>query len=146
IDMILLDLVLKNQEEGLPLLFEIQKRNPDADVIVVSGISDIKTVVSVMQKGASDYVTKPIVKEEFLLTIDRVWAKRDLRKQNQILKDQIGEMQEPFQIVGKSPQILEVLEKVKKLKGQLVNVLIMGETGTGKEIFARLLHRQENRS
>lgn len=143
IDIIFLDIMLDQGEDGLILLKKFRSRNEDVDVVILSGVKDVKTVVHAIKEGATDYITKPIEKTELHLTLDRVLNKRELRTRNITLKQQLTENNTNHHVIGSSPHIRETKSMISKLRGQNVNVFLVGETGTGKEVFARLLHQQE---
>ena len=144
VDVVLLDLMLKNETDGMELLRSIRKSYSDPDIIILSGVHNAKTIVATMKEGATDYITKPFEKGDLLLTLERVFQKRDLKKQNQILREELGTPDSSYPIVGISKPIQEIKAMIQKLRGQEVNVFLVGETGTGKEVFARLLHHQES--
>jgi DNA-binding NtrC family response regulator len=143
IDIVLLDLVLEGDEDGISILKKVKEQAEDSEVVIVSGIRNVKTVVDAMKAGAIDYLNKPIEKEELFLTLQRVLSKRNLRKQNEVLKDGLDQNFARDEIVGASKEIQTVKSMISRLKEQEVNVFLVGETGTGKEVFSRLLHKQE---
>lgn len=143
IDVVLLDLMLGEDQNGLSLIGKIKQKSPDTDVIIISGIKMVQTVVEAMRLGAADYINKPFERDELLLVIGRVLQKRRLEQKNQFLTDQLATVEVGDPILGTSPEIQQVKDTIAKLKGQEVNVLLVGDTGTGKEMFARRLHAQE---
>ncbi len=143
VNMVLLDLLLKDGEEGLDILKKIKSLRDEVAVIIVSGVKMVSTVVEAIRLGASDYVNKPIVKDELFLAMERVQRQRSLEKNNAVLRAEVVDRSAKNQIIGKSPAINHVKTMVSRLKNQEVNVFLVGDTGTGKEVFARELHRQE---
>ena len=146
IDVVLLDLMLADGDSGFELLKKIRSVSEDTQVIVVSGIRMTKTIVSVIHAGAVDYITKPFKNNEILLAIERVLKKLQLQKQNKQLRQQVKDSNERVEIIGKSPAIERIRQNIEQLQGQAVNVLLVGETGTGKELFAKSIHQQEGKS
>jgi DNA-binding NtrC family response regulator len=142
-DIVLLDLMLGDGEDGISLLRKIKERRDDVDVVIVSGVRTVKTVVDAMKEGAADYLSKPIDRDDLFLMIRRVQQKRELQNQNQALREELVEDAGGNEIIGTSRAIEEVKSMVARLRDQEVNVLLVGETGTGKEVFARFLHWQE---
>ncbi|HLG19738.1 MAG TPA: sigma-54 dependent transcriptional regulator [Bdellovibrionota bacterium] len=143
-ELILLDLILKDDEDGLALLRKIKKLRDDIQIIIISGVRMVSTVVKAMKEGASDYINKPFEREELFLALSRVLEKRQLQKDNILLKEQLGNLSASNDlIIGNSQTITKVKRDIERLKGHNVNVFLMGQTGTGKEMFARRLHQQE---
>ncbi len=144
IDMVLLDILLGSGENGLELLKELRQKQADLDVIVISGVQMVQTVVQAIQLGAADYINKPIEKETLFLALDRVIKQRHLQTSNTRLREELRQKQAADEIIGDSAAITQLKEMAAELKHQNVNVFIVGDTGTGKEKFARLIHDQEN--
>jgi DNA-binding NtrC family response regulator len=143
IDIVLLDLVLSPFEDGMELLKTFKQLNEELDVIVISNVQMVQTVVAAMQEGAIDYMVKPLEQENLLLSLNRVVKNRQLQRHNIFLKQALSDSHNDSEIIGASPAIEQVKTMVGRLKGQAVNVFIVGDTGTGKEMFARLIHQQE---
>lgn len=132
---------------GLEVLKEVKRLNPELDVIMVTAYGTIETAVDAMKVGAMDYITKPIDLEELLLLIERAAEHRVLVRENEILRRQLHEKgitQE--QIIFKSPKMAELINLAGRIAESKASVLIQGESGTGKELFARLIHTLSPRS
>jgi len=141
VDIVLLDVGL-GDSDGISAINSIKKCSPDIDIIMISGRRDAKTIVKAMRGGASDYMTKPLDRAEFIAVVERLTDARRMReKYDALIEDQ--NRPEVDQIVFKSDSIRRLLFQADQLKGHGANVLICGETGTGKELLARYIHRAE---
>ncbi len=143
-DLVVLDIHFGGKKNGLDLLKELRSKDRVTPVIMVTREEDIDTVVSAMKYGANDYIRKPVTYKELLLRIRKVQKEARLIRENISLKEQLQQKQIPF--FGKSPQIIKIKETIQRISALTTPVLITGETGVGKEIAAREIHRQSNRS
>jgi DNA-binding NtrC family response regulator len=136
---VLLDLGLPDIDgiQLLPRLKEIASRAP---IIVLTGRDDATTAVEAMKSGAYDYITKPVDLEELFLTLKRV-------DEMVSLQDKIAylEAKEEFVLIGKSRSLEDIRSLIDKVSPHPTPVLIVGETGVGKEVVARLIHKASNR-
>nr|1NY5_A Chain A, transcriptional regulator (NtrC family) [Aquifex aeolicus]1NY5_B Chain B, transcriptional regulator (NtrC family) [Aquifex aeolicus] len=142
-NVVLLDLLLPDVN-GLEILKWIKERSPETEVIVITGHGTIKTAVEAMKMGAYDFLTKPCMLEEIELTINKAIEHRKLRKENELLRREKDLKEEEY--VFESPKMKEILEKIKKISCAECPVLITGESGVGKEVVARLIHKLSDRS
>ena len=132
---------------GLEVLKRAKLINPRLDVLILTAFGTIDTAVEAMKAGAADYLSKPVDLEELLCVIDRIAERRTLQRENELLRQQLGEKgisQE--QIVHGSRQMAELINLAGRVAASSATVLIQGESGTGKELFARLIHRLSPRS
>jgi DNA-binding NtrC family response regulator len=132
---------------GLEVLKEAKRLNPELDVIMITAYGTIETAVDAMKAGAMDYITKPIDLEELLLLIGRAAQHQTLVRENEMLRRQLREKgitQE--HIIFKSPKMAELINLAARIAESKASVLIQGESGTGKELFARLIHTLSPRS
>jgi DNA-binding NtrC family response regulator len=132
---------------GLEVLKEAKRLNPELDVIMVTAYGTIETAVDAMKAGAMDYITKPIDLEELLLLIERAAQHRTLVRENEMLRRHLHEKgitQE--QIIFKSAKMAELINLASRIADSKASVLVQGESGTGKELFARLIHTLSSRS
>ncbi len=114
-------------------------------VIIMTSYASIRSAVDAMRRGAVDYIAKPFDNEELRLTVDRALREHALQRQNAALRAQVDADYPVNGIVGRSPAMGRVFERVDRVAPTNTTVLILGESGTGKELVARALHEQSNR-
>jgi len=138
-------------EEGFHWLDKILNLDPNAVVVLITAYGDVEMAVKAIKEGATDFILKPWQNERMIATLSsalnlrqsRTEAKNLRTKQQQLSQD----MDQPFhEFIGKSPAIQNVFSDIQKVAKTDANVLILGENGTGKELVARELHRQSQRS
>ncbi len=144
-DVVLTDLRMPDVD-GLEVLGAVRAHAPDTQVIVMTGYGTIESAVEAMRRGALDYVSKPFKEDELLLRIDRAVEQRRLRGHMHLLADDFRRRYGLEHIVGTSPAIRDVLERVQRVAPTEATVLLTGESGTGKELVARALHASSRRS
>jgi DNA-binding NtrC family response regulator len=137
--LILTDLKMPGKD-GLELLSETLKFNPDIQVIIMTAFGTIPSAVNAIKTGAYDYLTKPFQKEDLLRIIKRAAGKVDLIEENRRLKNQIHQSYNYHNLIGRSEKMQEIFRQVERIKDTNATVLITGESGTGKELLARAIH------
>ncbi len=144
-DLILTDLKM-HKVNGLEVLERTRELQPDAEVIIVTGYATVESAVEAMKKGAYDYISKPYKIEEVRILARKALEKRQLKREVQELRKKIldSENQGPI-IIGKSEKINHLMKLIEHIAPADCNVLIIGETGTGKELFARAIHYKSER-
>ena len=132
--------------DGQRFLAESQKLDPDLPVILITGHGEISMAVESMQMGAYDFIEKPFSSERLVDTVRRALEKRQLTLENRNLKSalQAQDVLGP-RIIGKTPVMQSLRNNINKLADTDADILLMGETGTGKELVARSLHEQSKR-
>ncbi len=130
--------------DGLELLKQMRAETTIPEIIVFTGHGTIETAVESIKFGAYDYLTKPVKLEELEMVIDKACEKNRLRMENMSLKLEINKLDQ-HRIVGKSVVIQKALEAVRRYGPTDEHVLICGESGAGKELFARAVHDSSNR-
>jgi DNA-binding NtrC family response regulator len=143
-DLIITDIILPGLN-GIELVRRVREKIQDQAVIIITAYASLETAVEALRAGAYDYVVKPIIHEEIKRTIRNALRERALRAENLILKKQIEGRYDFEKIIGQSRGILSLIEEVKKIADSKSNVLLLGETGTGKELFARAVHYNSSR-
>ena len=138
-DLIITDITLPGID-GIELLRRIREKFSDQIVIIMTAYASIETAVGALRGGAYDYVIKPIIHEEIKRIVRNALRERSLMAENVILRKQIEERYDFEKIVGESKEITSVIAEVKKIANSKSNVLLLGETGTGKELVARAIH------
>jgi DNA-binding NtrC family response regulator len=138
-DLLLTDMRMPGMD-GVTLLYEAKRIRPELEAVIMTAHASIKTAVSAMKKGAADYLEKPFDKDELLLVIGRCLEHGDLRRQNERLQELVTDSVALGNIVGQSPAMRRVFERVQRAVRVNSTVLILGESGTGKELIARHIH------
>ena len=142
-ELILLDIELPDGY-GPDLLTELTRMDNRPLVIMITGTGDIETAVDVMKSGAHDFLTKPVKFERLDTSIKRAADLIRMRRELNHFRHVQG--QESFFVAGKSAEMLDLIEKAKRTGLTNTSVLLTGETGTGKEVIARFIHKSGNRS
>jgi DNA-binding NtrC family response regulator len=137
--------------EGLYWLQRIKETNPDVSVVMITAYGDIDIAVKALKAGASDFVLKPWDNEKLIATLNIALQLNFSKKEVKQLKERESGLIMEFNrehkfIIGSSPQLMKVLNMVRKVAKTDANVLITGENGTGKELIAQEIHRLSERS
>jgi len=151
IDILIQDIRL-GDGSGLDILIEVKEQFPEIDVIVISGHGDMDTVIEAMRLGATDYLKKPFTHNDLLIAIERINTSKlnkhklaTLTEQKAYILDNIA-YKHKKNIISISDSSKKMLEEACRIsKFDTVNVLLKGETGTGKEVLAHLIHNISNR-
>ena len=145
-----LDLVISDLRipggSGLDVLDAAQRLRPGTPVILLTAFGTIDTAVQAMQRGAADYLLKPFDTTELEVRIDRALAQRRSQIENEYWRDQAAGSFGLEELIGVSAPLREVLDLVRRVGPSTASVLLTGETGTGKELVARALHRRSPRA
>src|SRR6185369_3763073 len=131
---------------GLDLLDGVKRLEVDTPVILLTAYGTVASAVQAMQRGAFDYVLKPFDAEELKLRVSRALALRRFRTENEFLRERPEGQPELDELIGVSPKLRHVVELARQVAESDASVLITGETGTGKEILARSIHRRSPRA
>ncbi|MBF0644683.1 sigma-54-dependent Fis family transcriptional regulator [Desulfuromonas acetoxidans] len=143
-DLILSDIRMPNLD-GLSLLKRVKEQGTDTTVIMMTAFSTTEQAVEAMKQGAYDYLTKPFKNDEIRLVIRNALQHRQLREENTRLR-QVLDCRYGFdQLIGKSRVMRELYRLIEKVAASSVNVLITGDSGTGKELVARSIHFNSSR-
>ncbi len=137
---------LRMPTTGLELLDRIGKTGMQTTVIVVTAFGTIETAVEAMRMGAYDYVTKPLDFEALVLVVHRAMERQNLIEEVHSLRSALDQRYGFKGIVGQSKGLLRVLDQAARVAQRDATVLILGETGTGKELVARAIHQSSRRS
>ncbi len=138
------DLRMKGMQ-GLELLSEIRRTNPDIGVVLMTAFGSVETAVEAMKHGASDYLTKPVKKDDLVRVVERVIRETYLRREVSRLRREVRKEYSFHQILGKSKAIQAVFDLIRRVADSPTNVLITGESGTGKELVAKAIHYNSDR-
>ena len=140
IDLLLTDLKMP-EIDGIELLQRVRTLDPAVSVVMITGQGTVNDAVAAMKAGADDYLVKPINIDELEITIARVHEKRELLAQNRMLREAVGNQAGQSDFIGRSLVMEKIFRALRDVAPTMATVLIEGETGTGKELVARALHR-----
>ena len=143
IDVVLLDMRLPDGD-GLDLLTQLQEFAPEVQVIIITGHGDVDNAVQAMKMGAYDYMTKPFALDHLSLVIEKAYQRACLQRENRILRRTQSEQVSP-KLVGHSAALENVRFLIRKVAPTGVPVLLSGESGTGKNVVAQLIHAMSGR-
>jgi two-component system, NtrC family, response regulator HydG len=132
--------------DGLEVLAAAQETDPTVAVVFLTAVGTIELAVESMRQGAFDFLTKPFQPEVIRATARRACEHTALRRENVLLKDTVVRLEGTSEIYGESRAMLDVREKIARVAATNATVLITGETGTGKELVARAIHRNSPRA
>ena len=142
--LMILDVWLKGSAmDGIELLDSIKKSHPNMPVIIISGHGTVETAVSAIRKGAYDYIVKPFKADKLLVTCKRALENARLKSENEELK---GKRSHDVALIGTSSHVIQLKQKITRIALTNSRVLISGQSGSGKELIARLLHENSLRS
>lgn len=128
--------------DGIDLLRIAHSHDPELPVLILTGFPSIDTAVETLKLGAADYLTKPVNQEELVFAARRVLSERRMRGEHRLLQRQVERPYAFDDIVGESVAMRNVFEAIERVAETDVDVLILGETGTGKELVARSIHKR----
>ena len=140
-DIVLLDVQLPGMD-GTQALATAKDENLPGDVIMITAFQDMEATLAAIQRGATDYLYKPLDLDSLDVLLEKILVRRREREKIERLSHVVSDSFKPNQIIGKSQATLEVLKDIARVAGSPVTVLIQGETGTGKELVARTIHQQ----
>ncbi len=144
-----LDLVITDMRmpgvDGMEFLAQLQGRQPELPVIMMTAYATVEKAVEAMKRGAFDYITKPFKNEELILTIRKAIEMHRLKQENRLLSQELQGRFKFDNIVGKSKVMRQVYAIIEKVAQTRASVLVTGESGTGKELIARAIHFNSTR-
>ena len=138
-DLILMDIRMPKLD-GIAVLKKIKALSPETIVIMITAYASTDTAIRAMKEGAYDYVTKPFKVDEIKLIIRNALEKKNLQKENILLKQVVRDRYHFDNILGQSPKMLALYDLLEKVGPTKTNILIAGESGTGKELVAKAIH------
>ncbi|SMD08822.1 two component, sigma54 specific, transcriptional regulator, Fis family [Desulfocicer vacuolatum DSM 3385] len=144
-DLVLLDIKFPNIN-GIDILKILKQKNIQVTAVIMTGKGTIENAVEAMKSGAFDFITKPFGEEQLLEVITKALESLTLIKENENLKKQLYDKFDFNNIIGHTPEIQKLFEKIQRVAPLDSTVLLNGESGTGKELFAHAIHEKSNRS
>lgn len=144
LDMLILDIRMPGVG-GVDLLRLARDQDPNLAVLMITAFPSVETAVQCMRLGAADYLAKPFLPEDLLATTQRLLDSKQLRDENRLLQRRVERGSSFGEMVGTSAEMQCVYRLIEQFAGANVDVLILGETGTGKELVARSIHDQSPR-
>ncbi|MCJ7803684.1 MAG: sigma-54 dependent transcriptional regulator [Desulfobacterales bacterium] len=138
-DLVLLDIRMPKLD-GISALKKIKAIAPETIVIMITAYASADTAIKAMKEGAYDYITKPFKIEEIKLIIKNALEKKNLQKENILLKRVVRDRYHFGNIIGQSPKMVVLYDLLEKVSPTKTNILITGESGTGKELVAKAIH------
>jgi DNA-binding NtrC family response regulator len=144
-DVILTDLRMPGKETGVDLLKEATMRLPDAILIVMTAYASLESAIESLRLGAHDYLLKPLRLDELALKISRFRQHRETLAENRFLRKQTELLADPGGLIGASSSTERLRQLISKVAATDSTVLLLGETGTGKEVVARAIHKESAR-
>jgi DNA-binding NtrC family response regulator len=138
-DLVLTDLRMPGAD-GLAVLRHTREVSPQTLVLLMTAHATVETAVEALQRGAQDYLLKPIIFEDVLHKIDHLLRHRQVAWENQLLRSQVDRQWDFENLVGRSAAMREVMKLVRRVAPTSSTVLITGESGVGKEVVARAIH------
>ncbi len=144
-DVVITDVRMKEMD-GMEVLKSFKKMSPDSSVIVITAFGSMDTAIEAIREGAFDYISKPFRLEEIKLTVKRALDQKRILEENKLFRQELLEKYQIKNVVGKSPQMLQIYKTIAKVADSKSTILIYGERGTGKELIARSIHYNSNRN
>lgn len=141
-DLVLTDLMMTGMS-GIELLEKIKDESPLTEVILITGFGTVENAVEAMRKGAYSYFIKGNDPDELLMTISKIVETSILKKQHTVLLDSIGK--QTIELKSKNTKFQETIELAQKAAFSNASILLLGESGAGKEVFARYIHQHSSR-
>jgi two-component system response regulator AtoC len=131
---------------GLDLLATLKAKGNEATVIVMSAYGNMDLAIEAMKAGAYDYVQKPFKPDEVVLALRKAEERESLRRENRVLRDEIRKEHRFEDILAKSAKMQDIFRTIAKIAEYKTTVLVTGESGAGKELVARAIHRRSKRT
>jgi len=144
-DLIILDLFMPEMD-GRETLRQLMQVDRELNVVMLSCSNEVRNVVEAIRLGAQDYLTKPFEKAELDAAMLKCRRKRELRAENQSLRDVVEHLTEDLTFLAASPQMVKIRQQILQIAPVDVPVFIHGESGVGKEVVARMLHLRSSRA
>jgi DNA-binding NtrC family response regulator len=126
--------------DGMAVLEKTKEISPDTPVVMMTAFASIESAVEAMRKGAYDYIVKPFLNEEIKLTIKKILEQRRILRENLALKQEVSQHIACRDFIANSESMIKIIETLEKVIPTKSNIIIIGESGTGKGLMAELIH------
>lgn len=143
IDLMIADLMMPEMS-GIELLGKAKAIDPELEFIVMTAFASVETAIEALKKGAFDYITKPFKVDEVKIAVKKVEERKQIRNENKILKQQLRSGFDSF--ITNDSEVKKILELAQKVANSDTTVLILGDSGTGKEVLSKAIHAESNRN
>ena len=143
-EVILTDLRMSDVD-GLAILRKAREVAPDAEVVMITGYGDVKSAVEAIKQGAANYLTKPVDLDELRAIVQKASERGRLARTNRELRRQLDERFGFEGVIGNSPAMQDLVKRLRQIAATDATVLLLGETGTGKDLIARAIHNNSPR-
>ena len=140
-DLVMLDLRLESEADGLDYLARLQKISPRLPVVICTAHASIETAVEAMRRGAQDYLEKPFTPEQLRQLLTRVEKARRLLQRVDELEQQVAQTQPAMDFTSEDPEMVSLISVIERAATSRATILILGENGTGKSVLARHVHQ-----
>ncbi|HBT77014.1 MAG TPA: sigma-54-dependent Fis family transcriptional regulator, partial [Planctomycetaceae bacterium] len=144
-DVVITDLAMERTTSGLEILKAVRRTAEETEVIVMTALNSIETAVEAMRQGAFNYLQKPLDLKQLRTIVEKAGESSRLRRLNRELKQRLDEKFGFGGVIGNSSVMIAVVERLKRIAPTDATVLIQGDTGTGKELFAQSIHQNSPR-
>ncbi len=144
-DLVISDIMMPEMS-GIELLTEVKKRRSDLHFVVMTAFASVDSAVDALKRGADDYITKPFKVDEIKHVIRNILENAEIRRENKMLKGKLSERSSLDNFIGNSECVVKLKELVRQIAASDSAVLILGESGTGKDLIARAVHTHSSRS
>ncbi len=144
-DLVITDIMMPEMS-GIELLTESKKQHRDLHFVVMTAFASVDSAVDALKRGADDYITKPFKVDEIKHVIKNILENAEIRRENKILKDKLSGRSSLDNFIGETECVVKLKELVAQIAASDSTVLILGESGTGKDLIARAVHTHSDRA
>jgi DNA-binding NtrC family response regulator len=132
--------------DGIETMMQIRRLHPDASLIIITAYATVDTAITAMKEGALEYIVKPCNPEEISLLVGRTIKVKNLQRENTILRKKLARQYRFQDVISKSPRMRTILDLAGEVASLRSTVLVLGDSGTGKELIARAIHYSGDRA
>jgi DNA-binding NtrC family response regulator len=140
------DLKMPGGMDGIETMMQIRRLRPEASIIIITAYATVDTAITAMKEGAQEYIVKPCNPEEISLLVNRIIKVKNLQRENTILRKKLTRQYHFQDVISKSARMRAILDLAAEVANLPSTVLILGDSGTGKELIARAIHNSGQRA